>query len=250
MRRALLIAWLACAAPALADQPDAGEAAPPAAPSLPAAEPLGFKAALDKAEVGLADPFSLSVEIRHPASDTYDLPARLDWKSLGVRSRKIERTGEDPVVTRILLQLQAFEVGDVEIPALRLTVDTPSGTRLFELPAQKIKVNGIIDPAQGEPRMREDSRPLPRVKRPLWWPLWVLAALAAAIAAFIYLARPATIPRARASETGQKAISYHPIRSMFRTLTSNSPFSAPRDDTARASFGNGAKSNFLSSSER
>jgi hypothetical protein len=34
---------------------------------------------------------------------------------------------------------------------------------------------------------------------------------------------------------------------MFRTLTSNSPFSAPRDDTARASFGNGAKSNFLSS---
>ena len=30
---------------------------------------------------------------------------------------------------------------------------------------------------------------------------------------------------------------------MFRTLTSNSPFSAPRDDTARASCGNGAKAN-------
>jgi hypothetical protein len=33
---------------------------------------------------------------------------------------------------------------------------------------------------------------------------------------------------------------------MFRTLKSNSPFSAPRDDTARASCGNGAKSDFLS----
>ncbi len=33
---------------------------------------------------------------------------------------------------------------------------------------------------------------------------------------------------------------------MFQTLKSNSPFSAPRDDTARASCGNGAKSIFLS----
>jgi len=31
------------------------------------------------------------------------------------------------------------------------------------------------------------------------------------------------------------------IRPMFRTLKSNSPFSAPRDDTARASCGNGPK---------
>gem|GEM_PF-3229984 len=30
---------------------------------------------------------------------------------------------------------------------------------------------------------------------------------------------------------------------MFPTLKSNSPFSAPRDDTARASCGNGAKAN-------
>jgi hypothetical protein len=33
---------------------------------------------------------------------------------------------------------------------------------------------------------------------------------------------------------------------MFRTLKSNSPFSAPRDDTARASCGNGAKRKILS----
>jgi hypothetical protein len=32
---------------------------------------------------------------------------------------------------------------------------------------------------------------------------------------------------------------------MFWTLKSNSPFSAPRDDTARAVCGNGAKSEFL-----
>ena len=33
---------------------------------------------------------------------------------------------------------------------------------------------------------------------------------------------------------------------MFQTLKSNSPFSAPRDDTARASCGNGAKRKLLS----
>ncbi len=33
---------------------------------------------------------------------------------------------------------------------------------------------------------------------------------------------------------------------MFWTLKSSSPFSAPRDDTARAGCGNGAKSEFLS----
>jgi len=33
------------------------------------------------------------------------------------------------------------------------------------------------------------------------------------------------------------------IRPMLRTLKSNSPFSAPRDDTARASCGNEAKGN-------
>jgi hypothetical protein len=32
---------------------------------------------------------------------------------------------------------------------------------------------------------------------------------------------------------------------VLRTLKSNSPFSAPRDDTARAGCGNRAKSNFL-----
>jgi hypothetical protein len=55
---------------------------------------------------------------------------------------------------------------------------------------------------------------------------------------------------ARAScGNGAKANSYH-FRPMFRTLKSNSPFSAPRDDTARASCGNGAKANSYHLSQR
>ena len=38
----------------------------------------------------------------------------------------------------------------------------------------------------------------------------------------------------------------HETRPLFQTLKSNSPFSAPRDDTARASCGNGAKRKLLS----
>jgi hypothetical protein len=52
---------------------------------------------------------------------------------------------------------------------------------------------------------------------------------------------------------GDKLLSLHSkngeaqgIRPMFRTLKSNSPFSAPRDDTARAGCGNRGKSKILS----
>jgi hypothetical protein len=37
------------------------------------------------------------------------------------------------------------------------------------------------------------------------------------------------------------------VSPMLQTLKSNSPFSAPRDDTARAGYGNRAKSKFYQS---
>lgn len=198
--RALALA-LALALPAFADdRADAGVAAEPA---VPQAEPLGFKAALDKAEVGLAEPFSLHIEVRHPASDTYELPVRLDWKPFGVRSKKTERTGTDPVVTHIRIEVQAFEVGELEIPGIRLTAESVAGVRFLEIPPQKIRVNGIIDPAQGEPQMREDTRPLPVARQPLWWPTIVIALLAAAALAYLYYMhrmnrpKPAPPPRPR-----------------------------------------------------
>lgn len=170
---------------------DAGTAENPAEAlkGLPTAQPIGFKIALDKAEVGLAEPFAMSIEIRHAPTENYELPVRFEWKQFGIRSQKVERSQTDPVVTSIHLALQAFEVGELEIPAIRLSVDTPEGAKVFELPAQKIKVSGVIDPAQGEPQMREDTRPLPTVKRPIWWPMYVIGAVLLAALGYWYYRR-------------------------------------------------------------
>lgn len=200
----LLVALVALPALALAS-PDAGTPPDPAdagvaekardpLADLPPAQPLSWKAALDKAEVGLAEPFSLTIEVRHAPTETYELSTTLDWKEFQLRDRKAETHGEEPKTTTIRLQLQAFDVGERELPGFRLLVSTPDGARQLEIPPQKIKVNGIIDPAQGEPKMRDDHRPLPRQYRTVWWPLLVALALGGLVGLLVWWRRRALRP--------------------------------------------------------
>jgi hypothetical protein len=203
---ALLFSTLAHAEAPDAGMPDAGlsEAADAGAPvaekekdplaDLPAATPLSLKVALEKAEVGLAEPFGLVIEVRHLPTETYELPRVFEWKAFHIRDRKSEARGEDPITTIYRLSLQAFEVGDVELPAFRMLVTTPEGARQLEVPAQKLKVVGVIDAAQGEPHLREDSRALPTKYRTVYWPMVLIAALLAAVAGFVWWRRRADRP--------------------------------------------------------
>jgi len=179
-------AILLIAGAARAEAPDAGPAEDALElAALPAAEPVSFKAGLEKATVRLADPFDLFIEVRHPRSDTYELPEKLDMKEFSVRSRSSETAPGDPALTRLRLKLQAFDLGEREVPPIVLRVLTPTGLRKLEIPAQKLKVEGVIDLSQGEPKMREDARPLPTRYRPIWWPFAIAGAvLLAALAAW------------------------------------------------------------------
>jgi hypothetical protein len=199
----LLLALVA--APVRAAEPDLDRGELDESPSgLPDALPHAFKAVLEKAEVKLGEPFRLTIEIRHDAGERYSLPSGVRLEEFGVREQHTEVTGEAPAVTTIRLLLQAFDVGEREIPAIRLRVDSAAGARQFELPPQKITVQGVIDLGAGEPKMREDTRALPTRYLPVWWPLWaLLAVLLGVLGAYAFtrlrrkaLAPPPPVPRA------------------------------------------------------
>jgi hypothetical protein len=215
VKRCLLAFALVARIAAAQDSPDAGtsavDAAPDAgatvvadsAPALPAAEPISFKAAIEKTEVTIGEPFRMTIEVRHAPDETYALPENLALKEFGVRDHMVESHGDNPQTTFIRATLQAFKTGNLEIPAIRLAVQTPGGARQLEIPPQKIKVNGVIDLSQGEPQLREDHRPLPTAYQRVWWPLVLILAFIAGVAAAVYLTHrrrnplPAAPPKPR-----------------------------------------------------
>lgn len=181
------------------EEPAARDADPLA--SLPEAEPVSFKVALEKAAVSLAEPFDVLIEVTHEPAEKYTLAPGLDLKAFHLRAHESATDDKLPRTTRVRLTLQAFDVGEQEIPPMRMLVDTPAGARRLDLPAQTITVSGVIDLSKGEPQMKEDERPLPMVHQPVWWPMIALAALllGAGLAWFVHrrMSRPPLPPPPR-----------------------------------------------------
>jgi hypothetical protein len=162
------------AAPLLALALAAGAAAPPAAP-------LDVRVRLERREVRLGEPFELSVEVRHRASERYawdgpaiDAPFRL----LASACARTERAEE--AVTACTLRLALFDLGAHDLPALGLSAETPDGPRALAVPGPSVSGSGLIDPAAPAEALglRDLAAPAP-----LWVPDLRLPAVAAALAA-------------------------------------------------------------------
>lgn len=179
--------------------PEAEEVAPDSDPldGLSNAEPLDWKAGVSKAELTLAEPFVVSVEIKHPANVTYELRPGIDFEPFGVQEKKLETTDTDPAVTTLRLKLQPFKTGEQAVPLLRFLAQGPEGARKLDIPPQTVHVRGVIDPEQTRPQMREDFRPLPTRYKTRWWAIFVIVLLVLA-AAFLWwwkkrASRPAAV---------------------------------------------------------
>ncbi len=186
--------------------------APPAAPlalaDLPPADPRSFQSIAEKAEVRLGEPFRYTIHLRHDPADRYGLAGQpkphgapnADGSAtpLGLGPFEVSqaRCDEEPArtkdeaVTSCSMRLALYELGEHDVPDVRLVARGPAGERLLVVPGPKVKGVGVIDPSArtGDLALRSLAPQVPLVVRSwrlVWWTLGTLAAAGFAIAASI-----------------------------------------------------------------
>ncbi|MBM4378657.1 MAG: hypothetical protein FJ086_05050 [Deltaproteobacteria bacterium] len=175
---ALLAAWL-CAAllclPAWAQ--DAGAPAE--------AVPLAAVARVEPEKVQLGEPFTVTLTVRHPAGERYELESPGDLGAFEFLGQERARTdADDGATTTFHLKLQLFELGLQELPPLGFAVSTPDGPRRYVHRGMQVEAVPLIpDDAQGAAAELRDIKPPEDVPVRSWALLYGLAAAAAAAAA-------------------------------------------------------------------
>ncbi len=137
---------LAAAAP-VRDQPaDALQGVPDAPQAQGRAEPKSFTATVSPEKVRLGEQFLYTIEIRHRASERYELPPGLslgkDVDVIKVDAAR-EGTGDDRV-TRFTLAASLFALGEQTLADLELPVTTPQGQLKLTVPGAKLAAEGDI----------------------------------------------------------------------------------------------------------
>jgi hypothetical protein len=160
----LVIAAAAAAAPALADEaPDLG-AADPGAPTV--------GASLDRTEAHVGDRLTLTVSaIAHDAvADTVRLPEQVDLGKFELldSSRADRDLGDGKKSRRFVLQIAAYETGELEIPPIVVEYRSGGETRTVRTTSIPVEVKPVVDdpkanlqPLRGQRDvMVEDRRPI------------------------------------------------------------------------------------------
>lgn len=175
---------------------------------LPEAHPLSLHETLDRAEVTLGQPFTLTVEIIHDPADTYALPADLAEQ---IAHGSLELRGEPHVArstlpptdadgqpstmagkARTTVTVPLTDVASMKpsVPALELAVQGPQGARKLTLHEQSLAVESLVakEGAPNDEHAHHGPKPPEpiHVRSYLW--LWLLLALAA-IALAVYFWR-------------------------------------------------------------
>lgn len=127
----------------------AAQASPEVKPSVPEAKPKSFKAALDKAQVTLGEPFTLTIEVTHPAADSYALPPRLKVGELTLRGApSVQRApgaaGSGEATTTFALPLADLRSLKPAVPDIALSVQGPAGARSFTVPGQPLELRSVV----------------------------------------------------------------------------------------------------------
>jgi hypothetical protein len=168
-------AWLALVLAATAP----ATAGPPA--PVEQAAPREVHSRTSAASARLGEPIEWEIELKHAPAERYRFEAALPegpWRAEPLGCQRAETPTEATTTCRLRVALLAL--GAVDLPALRLSVSTPEGPRVLDIPGPRLTGNGIIDPAVPAEQLQLRA-PAPAVPllvpswRLLWWGLGGLA---------------------------------------------------------------------------
>ncbi len=174
----------------------------------------------EKAEVRLGEPFGYTIEVRHDPAEHYRLDGlgapngrgfaasimlapqgapngrgfaasiMLDPFEASDATCTEAQAKKDEAVTTCRLRIALYDLGEHDVPDMRLVANGPSGARALVVPGPRVKGVGIIDPsARTEELGLRDPAPqvplLVRSWRLVWWTAAALAAVALGFAGWI-----------------------------------------------------------------
>lgn len=153
-----LIAGLVVAAPALADD-DGGAAAAPLGPD---ADAPTVGASLDRTEAFIGDRLTLTVSATARGGVAVTLPQKIDLGKLEILDRDdsggdqgARELGDGRRSHRFVLGVAAYEVGELEIPAIELSYINPRGeVRTVRTEPLTVQVRGLVADDEKAPELQ------------------------------------------------------------------------------------------------
>lgn len=169
------------------------------APDGGLAAPFQLRARATPEKVQLGEPFTLEVVVSHEPGQRYELktPSDLgDFDYLGQERKRVD--GADQSTTTLQVKLSAFQLGQLDTPALEVEVTSADGVGTLPLPRVKVEVVSSLPPdADKKGENLYDTKPPEELAIRSWRLLSVLGALLALAAVawgvMRYLRRPKPI---------------------------------------------------------
>ena len=173
-----------------------------AAAALPEAAPLALDLRVDPEEVTLGEHIAVRIAIEHEARDVYALPV-FDPAPLAVppgasqpRSRR-EELGRGKARTVFELTLADYQTLEPRVPDLVLAVSGADGPRQLHVRGRPLKLRSLVQEEGQDSAERAHhgpKPPVPVIVRSFLW-VWLLGALALAVALFLLRGRLAALWR-------------------------------------------------------
>lgn len=183
--RIALTGLLFAALPAMAQDGQEGAAVPlqtaPTASDATAPAPLEVTSELSQHEVTLGTPFTLTLSVRHDASQRWELAAPGDLGAFTLLGQQRARTDSgDEARTTFTLELSLFDLGAQELAGLPFEVTSPQGTGTWRSePFQLTGLASLPDQVMEEGAELRGFKPAEDVPvftlRLLWYALGLLA---------------------------------------------------------------------------
>jgi hypothetical protein len=149
----------------------------PAAAAPEQATPGQVHSRTTAASARLGEPIEWEIELTHPPAERYDFGPPLaegPWRAEPLGCQRVDQPTGTTTTCRLRVALLAL--GPVDLPPLRLSVTTPEGPRVLDLPGPHLTGNGIIDPQVPAEKLelKPPAPPVPLLVpswRLLWWAL-------------------------------------------------------------------------------